>query len=48
MDDIRERALTLAHEAERKDGASRPEEVVKRAEEYLKFLLGSVSNADRA
>ncbi len=41
MDHERERALTLAHEAERKDGFATPTEVVARARKYLDFLRGT-------
>ena len=37
----RDRALTLAHEAEAKDGCSPAEAVVNRARVYLDFLEGT-------
>lgn len=45
MDAERERALTLAHEAEAKDGLSPAAAVVERARVYLHFLL-NVSDAN--
>jgi hypothetical protein len=41
MNAERDRALTLAHEAEPKDGYAPPENVVARARQYLDFLLGT-------
>jgi hypothetical protein len=40
MDDLRDRAFTLAHEAETKDGQSDSQAVISRAQVYLEFLRG--------
>ncbi len=41
MFELRERALTLAQDAEAKDGISDPASVVDRARIYLDFLQGT-------
>lgn len=41
MREDRDRALTLAHEAESKNGSASPEAVIARARIYLDFLCGT-------
>ena len=41
MNDIRERALSLAHEDETKAGYATPAAVIDRARVYLDFLQGT-------
>lgn len=41
MDEERERALSLAHDAEPHDGSATPEQVIFRARVYLDFLQGA-------
>lgn len=41
MNNEREIALRLAHEAEHKEGMAPPAQVVSRAQVYLDFLTGS-------
>lgn len=41
MNNEREIALRLAHEAEQKEGMAPPAQVVARAQVYLDFLMGS-------
>ena len=42
MDHDRERALTLAQEAEPREGFAPAEQIIARAEKYLRFLKGEV------
>lgn len=41
MDEERERALSLAHDAEPQYGSATPEQVISRARKYLDFLQGA-------